>query len=203
MKRLYPGTPEYQQFVLSNDESGATRSCSSYRVNPGETLRKARELKNWSQADVATQLNLTLQALHLKPANLNVCLGTFTRGYIRAYAKLLGMDQSRLVIDFDQFTGTDSQGSSVHALGRIEEPARLSHSLLRFASVAVLAVLLVISFFWWQERAPKNLSDSLASAPLEHVEVESADGTTQISSARRTGRPGCRAGSGKCRGSAG
>ena len=154
----------------------------SSRSNPGETLRKARESKNLAQADVAQQLNLTLRALtQVEAGAFDKLPGhTFARGYIRAYAKFLELDQDRLVADFDAYTGTDSAGSSVHALGRIEEPTHLAQSLLRFVSVGLLLGLLAVSFFWWQEQSTRKDSDAAVSRALEHVEVESADGTTEI-----------------------
>ena len=154
----------------------------SSRSNPGETLRKARESKNLAQADVAQQLNLTLRALtQVEAGAFDKLPGhTFARGYIRAYAKFLELDQDRMVADFDAYTGTDSAGSSVHALGRIEEPTHLAQSLLRFVSVGLLLGLLAVSFFWWQEQSTRKDSDAAVSRALEHVEVESADGTTEI-----------------------
>ena len=154
----------------------------SSRSNPGETLRKARESKNLAQAEVAQQLNLTLRALtQVEAGAFDKLPGhTFARGYIRAYAKFLELDQDRLVADFDAYTGTDSAGSSVHALGRIEEPTHLAQSLLRFVSVGLLLGLLAVSFFWWQEQSTRKDSDAAVSRALEHVEVESADGTTEI-----------------------
>jgi cytoskeleton protein RodZ len=108
------------------------------RVNPGETLRQARESNGWSLAEVALKLNLTVSSLsNLEAGAFDKLPGhTFARGYIRAYAKLLGMDQAVLVQQFDQSTGTDSQGSSVHSLGRIEEPVRVSHTILRIVSLS-------------------------------------------------------------------
>ncbi len=154
----------------------------SSRSNPGETLRKARESKNMAQADAAEQLNLTLRALtQVEAGAFDKLPGhTFARGYIRAYAKLLELDQDRLVAEFDAFTGTDSAGSNVHALGRIEEPKHLAHSLLRLVSIALLLGLLAMSFFWWQEQSSDKNNDAIVNRALEHVEVESADGTTQI-----------------------
>lgn len=155
--------------------------ATATRVNPGETLRKARESKDWALADVAAQLNLTVQALRqIESGAFEQLPGhTFSRGYVRSYAKLLGMDSNRLVADFDQFTGTDSQGSSVASLGRIEEPSRVSHNLLRGFSVAVLLGLGAVGFFWWQNESPDSAA-RLAASSLEHVEVEAADGTTEI-----------------------
>jgi cytoskeleton protein RodZ len=150
--------------------------------NPGESLRQARELKGWSIAEVAAQLNLTQQRLtQLEAGAFDKLPGTtFARGYIRAYAKLLDMDQNRLVLEFDQFTGTDASGSSVHALGRIEEPVRYSQSILRLISFLLLLALIGGGFIWWQDQGRPVAS--LADLGLEHVEVEGADGTTQVHS---------------------
>ena len=151
------------------------------RVNPGDTLRQARESDGWSLAEVALKLNLTTTSLgNLEAGAFDKLPGhTFARGYIRAYAKLLGIDQAILVQEFDQFTGTDSQGSNVHGLGRIEEPVRVSHTILRIVSLLLLIAVIGGGFVWWQDQASQRTKD-LTSNAMEHVEVESADGTTQI-----------------------
>ena len=155
--------------------------AAAHRVNPGETLRKVRESRNLALNDVAVQLNLTTQALrNLEAGAFDQLPGhTFARGYIRAYAKLMGMDPSRLVSEFDQYTGTDASGSSVASLARIEEPARVSQSLVKIFSVVALVALGGVGFFWWQGETAR-LGAGSGNAPIEHVEVEAADGTTEI-----------------------
>lgn len=151
------------------------------RVNPGETLRQARESNGWSLAEVALKLNLTVNSLsNLEAGAFDKLPGhTFARGYIRAYAKLLGMDQTVLVQQFDHSTGTDSQGSNVHSLGRIEEPVRVSHTILRIVSLLLLFAVIGGGFIWWQDQTSQRTKDLTSLSP-EHVEVEGADGTTQI-----------------------
>ena len=151
------------------------------RVNPGETLRQARENNGWTLAEVALKLNLTASSLsNLETGAFDKLPGhTFARGYIRAYAKLLGMDQTSLVHEFDLYTGTDANGSNVHSLGRIEEPVRVSHTILRIVSLLLLIAVTVGGFIWWQDQTSMRAKDLVSLAP-EHVEVEGADGTTQI-----------------------
>jgi cytoskeleton protein RodZ len=84
-----------------------------------------------------------------------------------------------LVEAFDQYTGTHAKGSEVHSLGRIEEPVRLSHNILRGVSLLLLVAVVGGGFVWWQDQGSLRGKD-LAKIALEHVEVESADGTTQI-----------------------
>lgn len=150
--------------------------------HPGEALRAAREARNWLKSDVAMQLHLSTDALtYLETGQFDKLPGaTFARGYIRAYAKLLGLDQNQLVHDFDALTGsTGSALSNVHSLGRIEEPSRLSQTMLR-AGVAVVALAMIgAGVLWWQERYAASPQE-LTARSIEHVEVESADGSTQI-----------------------
>ena len=149
--------------------------------NPGELLRQARENRDWSQAEVARKLNLTVSSLnHVETGAFDKLPGhTFARGYIRAYAKLMDLDQAALVDAFDRYTGTHAKGSDVHSLGRIEEPVRLSHNILRGVSLLLLVAVIGGGFVWWQDQGSLRGKD-LAKIALEHVEVESADGTTQI-----------------------
>ncbi len=149
------------------------------RVNPGESLRKVRESRNLELKDVAVQLNLTVQALrNLEAGEFERLPGTtFARGYIRAYAKLLSLDPAPLVVEFDQCTGSDAAGSSVASLERIEEPVRVSQKLVKVFSVATLAAMVAVGFFWWQS---EHGEEPVLQAPIEHVEVEAADGTTEI-----------------------
>ena len=151
------------------------------RVNPGETLRLARENNGWTLAEVALKLNLTASSLsNLETGAFDKLPGhTFARGYIRAYAKLLGMDQTSLVHEFDLYTGTDANGSNVHSLGRIEEPVRVSHTILRIVSLLLLIAVIGGGFIWWQDQTSMRAKDLIGLNP-EHVEVEGADGTTRI-----------------------
>ncbi len=149
--------------------------------NPGETLRIAREDKGWPLSAVAQQLNLTERSLaRIEAGDFSQLPGhTFARGYVRAYAKLLGLDQNRLVQEFDLHTGTNASGSNVNSLGRIEEPGRLSRSFMRFFGFALLLLLAAVAWYWWQERMAREATTPPVSA-LERIEVEGADGTTEV-----------------------
>jgi len=150
-------------------------------TNPGDTLRAARESKNWSLSSVAKQLNLSERSLmQIEAGDFSQLPGhTFARGYVRAYAKLLGLDQNRLVQQFDQHTGTDATGSSVNSLGHIDQPVRLSRSMVRFFTFILTLVIGAGAFFWWQDRMARTEPGPSVTA-LERIEVEAADGTTEI-----------------------
>ena len=141
--------------------------ATASRQNPGETLRQAREQKGLSLSQVAGQLNLTENSLRqLENGAFDKLPGhTFSRGYIRAYAKLMGLDQAELVNSFDHFTGTNASGSTVQSLGRVAEPVRLSRNVLRIVSLLLLALLIGFAmqqFSHWVDLLMPSLPDWLS-----------------------------------------
>lgn len=158
--------------------------------NPGELLRATREQHGLSLAGVSLQLNLPERTLaQIEAGDFSHLPGhTFARGYVRAYAKLLDLDQTQVVELFDRYTGTDAKGSQVQSLGHIEEPTRLSSIGLRLVSLVLLFLLATLGFFLWQENN-LTLQVSQITNSLRHVEVEAADGSVQVHSLEDTPEP--------------
>jgi len=164
--------------------------AASTAANPGETLRAAREEKGLPLSSVAQQLNLSERSLaQIEAGDFSRLPGlTFARGYVRAYAKLLGLDQSRLVNEFDHHTGTGAAASSINSLGHIDEPARLSRGVMRFFVFALILIVAAAALFWWQDQSTRGQSVP-AVTTLDQIEVEAADGTTEIHLLERDEEP--------------
>jgi hypothetical protein len=79
----------------SNDERRASRSSSSASPEPGDFCAWPAKTGLVSSRG-GRKLNLTVSSLnHLETGAFDKLPGhTFARGYIRAYAKLMGMDQA-------------------------------------------------------------------------------------------------------------
>lgn len=159
----------------SNSESAMTTPG-----NPGERLRQSREARHWSRAEVALQLHLSEDAVrHIEDGLFDKLPGaTFARGYIRSYAKLLGLDANELAHEFDRFTGAQATASTPLQLSKIQEPARLSHNVLRGGLFVLSLVAVGIGVLWWQERYGE--APARTTAPIERVEVDTADGSTEV-----------------------
>lgn len=160
-------------------ETGA--SVAAKEQLPGAALRQAREAQGLSVAEVAEKLNLTLSAVQsLETGCYDTLPGvTFTRGYIRSYAKLLGLDENSLV---QQYTETTNH-VPVKPLPSLEPQARRSGGrflMLGFAVVVLLAT--GAAYYWWQEEQASKLQSSDTSGAFTQVEVERADGTLHIQS---------------------
>ena len=149
---------------------------------PGEVLRQARERSGLGLSAAAAQLNLTTSALrYLEAGEFDRLPGhTFARGYIRAYARLVGLDADPLVSRFDQLTGSSASGSEVRNLARIAEPQHLSRLVLRLVSGGLLLLLVWFGYSWWRE-TPEQFGE-ITTFGLRHIEVDGADGKTEVHS---------------------
>lgn len=167
-----------------------SEAVASTAANPGETLRAAREEKGLALSSIAQQLNLTERSLaQIEAGDFSRLPGlTFARGYVRAYGKLLGLDQNRLVNEFDNYTGSGAAASNIHSLGHIDEPGRLSRGVMRFFVFALILILAAGALFWWQDQSTRSQS-APAVTTLDQIEVEAADGTTEIHLLERDEEP--------------
>ena len=76
-------------------------------LSPGEQLRKARQGYRWSVEDVAANLNLTANVVRALESGNHEELpeAIFVRGYLRAYARLMEIDESVVLTDADGAEG--------------------------------------------------------------------------------------------------
>ncbi|HLT03984.1 MAG TPA: RodZ domain-containing protein [Pseudomonas sp.] len=148
--------------------------------NPGERLRQAREARHWSRAEVALQLHLSDDAVrYIEDGLFDKLPGdTFSRGYIRSYAKLLDLDGNQMAQEFDRFIGAQPAAAPLQPLKGVREPTRVSPSVLRGGLFVLSLVAIGIGVLWWQERY--GAEPARTSAPIERVEVDTADGSTEV-----------------------
>ncbi|GAA4497711.1 RodZ domain-containing protein [Pseudaeromonas paramecii] len=138
------------------------------RPSPGLMLRSAREQRQLSQAEVAARLNLRvslIRDLELDRFDQKTA-STFTRGYIKSYAKLLGIPDEPIVAAYEAMAErTPEYGHQMHSFSR-RTSREASENRLRYASWLAFIVLAVGMFAWWWHQpaeTPKtsNLDDTM------------------------------------------
>jgi cytoskeleton protein RodZ len=141
--------------------------------SPGALLRKARQGYEWSIDDVAANLNLSIDVVsalerddyrHLPGA-------TFVRGYLRSYARLLGIDENEVLV-----STSDSSQRRVH-LGSVV-PVMDGSAFKR----KKLLVILVITAWWLSGLRPFGLGD-------RSVEETAAEGDAPATSSQQITLP--------------
>ncbi|RUR39470.1 RodZ domain-containing protein [Vreelandella populi] len=144
-------------------------SATSSRINasPGELLLRQRE-------QLGVPLGEAARALNLRPAVVEgleqdrydeIPVAAYRRGYLRAYARYLGLDD-RLVLDSyqERFGAADAE-RKVAPVSVNRPPSKLGVWLFRLMTVLVIAGLIGVTVMWWQSRGgsePPSFDESPA-----------------------------------------
>lgn len=122
-------------------------------ISPGQLLRHAREQQGWSTQEVARRLNLrtaVVDELERDSPDPRTAV-TFTRGYLRAYAKLVGLDEALILTSFDQLLGQRAKPELQSFSQRMAQEAS-DHRVTIFTWL-LAGSLFALSLWWWlQER---------------------------------------------------
>lgn len=145
---------------------------------PGELLKNARVAKGLTQEEVAKKLNFlpiyipALENEQFEPLHSV----TFIKGYLRAYARFLGIDAEQVLYCFAQHH-PELVKQETHAPVEVMRPEKQPGGLLfKLVTFLVIVALLAIIIMWWQSRT----AESLPSVSNQEVKVDTLDGNTII-----------------------
>lgn len=122
-------------------------------AGPGERLRAARLSQGLEVAKVAAQLHLSEEMVHaLERDEYDALPGrVFVRGYLRNYARLVGLAPDSLLKQFDE-RFPDSE--AVRTLSRVGTSVRpevhSSHGGMRFVTLLIVLTLIGLFVAWWK-----------------------------------------------------
>jgi cytoskeleton protein RodZ len=145
----------------------------------GEELAHARAALGFSIADVAQQLKFSARQIEaLEQGRFEqLPTGTFARGMVRAYARLLKLDPEPLVQRIAGRVATADNATVAASVRRpipIIDPARRTNLIYAALSLAILAVIGGVVFEWQRERsgaARLTFVPAAAQAPVPVVEA--------------------------------
>ena len=88
-----------------SERAGYRRYQSAVVSHPGQLLREAREAAGIDQRELAEELYLTLHYVQAIEAGEFSRLpgSTFVRGYLRSYAKRMGIPEHRVMELYDEY----------------------------------------------------------------------------------------------------
>ncbi len=147
----------------------------------GETLKTTREAREWPQSHVAAQLNLPVGYINALESSSVVGLPSivFARGYVRAYARLLKLDDNAIVSEFDRsFPGNvGTQAGQLKSVSRIRQQANVNDPLMKLVTWMFVLGIIVLTFWWWQTQSGSSMSDP---AVVEPAPIPSSDTDTPV-----------------------
>ncbi|ANG64075.1 hypothetical protein A8C75_17435 [Marinobacterium aestuarii] len=146
------------------------------------SLVQMREGQGLSLEQVATSLRLpAAQVRALEEGDYSKLPSVvFARGYLRSYARLLGVNGDDLVLEFDRNYGGAQTSASIRSISRIQ-PSGASGPGVSLSMLLLVVVIVATTFWWWKTQYGHEVA--LTSSPQSTVAVDTADGETLVLSA--------------------
>ena len=156
--------------VDKNDVKASAEQQKEPVKGPGQILKDARERKNLSQREVADSLRLRLQIIELleKDEYDSFSTPTFIKGYLRSYAKLLGVNEQEMFAAYRKLGIKEPDTSTMQSFSR-----RVKHeendNRLMLITYAVIIVVIGLVIWWWQDSdlSFNDISDDVQEAVTE------------------------------------
>ncbi|SHE41100.1 cytoskeleton protein RodZ [Modicisalibacter ilicicola DSM 19980] len=147
-----------------------------HQASPGELLRRERENQGLGLEEVAVQLNLRPAVVAGLEADRydEVPIAAYRRGYLRAYARLMGIDEREVVDAYNSQHGHGDLERKVTPVHAANPPSRVGSWIFKLVTLLVILGLIALTLLWWQSRDGNDVLAGLGNG--ETVEMEAADG---------------------------
>ncbi|EKD77096.1 MAG: integral membrane protein [uncultured bacterium] len=140
---------------------------SGFPMTPGRLLIAARETRALSPVDIAKHTRLSVQAVHDLEHDCYDSFGAaiFVRGYLRSYARLVGISESQIVEaleasgllpDIRQITSPIAEGTLVMNVTRQRQSGRG----WVFFSVSAVVLVFVLAV-WYMQKSPTEKTEAM------------------------------------------
>lgn len=139
---------------------------NSTQEKPGMQLALVREKKGYSQEYVAGKLHLRVRIIELLEADdyEQMPEPVFIKGYLRAYAKLLGVSPEPLLEIFNNNYATERKFEK--ALWQSRRESHTGERLVRILTGLIAVAAIVVAGLWWQKNKDNQQIFSAKSTPL-------------------------------------
>lgn len=144
--------------------------------SPGALLKAERKRQGLSLEQIAAAINLRPAVIGgLEEDDYSeVPVSAYRRGYLRAYARFLGIDDGPVIQAYNARHGSQEAERPVTPVQVTKPPSRLGAWLFKLVTLLVIAGLVGLTLLWWQSRGGNELSGLEDDTP---VAVDSLDGT--------------------------
>lgn len=136
-------------------------------TNIGSLLKEGREAKGWSISDVVKQLNLAEEILKaLENDDFDALPGpVFIQGYLRSYAKILGIDAQPLIETYQ--AGLPKQEHETLAQPAVKQEVHSGHGAVKIVSWAIgLGLIVMLGLWWGTPSEPELVTDKAIIEPV-------------------------------------
>ncbi len=144
--------------------------------NPGIQLVRAREKKGYSQEYVAGKLHLRVRVIELLETDnyQQMPEPVFIKGYLRAYAKLLGITADPLLETFNKLYSSEKKFEK--ALWQSKRESNIGERAIRWLTGLIALAVIITAGMWWQ----KTKGHQVVATKTAQTEVTSPKTESEI-----------------------
>ncbi|QXC56929.1 cytoskeleton protein RodZ [Vibrio mimicus] len=152
------------------------------KVAPGTLLKQKREDLGLTQRQIADRLRLRLSIIQSIEENRfeDGQVATFTRGYLRSYAKAVGIRESEILCAFDDsYCQPETAQPDMKSFSK-KTKRQLHDTRIMLITWVVFAVIVGMStLWWWQNNQKSNLipPQAVAEEGAPAIDMQPADET--------------------------
>ncbi|MEE9358053.1 RodZ domain-containing protein [Candidatus Vondammii sp. HM_W22] len=159
---------------------------------PGARLKTIREAQELQLQRVAVLLHLSEQKLIALEADdyTELSGSVFVQGYIRNYARLLGVPFTPLLDAYQAFNAGKERPANLH-VAQVRHEVRSSHLLMRLMTWLIVIGLIALVVVWWRGylQWPLQTGDA-TKPPVENAQLNTGDDTSvSLETAETDGLP--------------
>lgn len=145
-------------------------------VEPGTLLKEKREALGLTQQQVADRLRLRLSIIQNLESNKfeSDLVATFIRGYLRSYAKAVGLKESEVLEAYAQSTGTYQQEQTMQSFSKKTKRAKHDSHLMTITWVILIVLIGMSSLWWWQNHRDVGFSSEESAEVSAVLDNDSA-----------------------------
>ncbi|WP_017047931.1 cytoskeleton protein RodZ [Vibrio anguillarum] len=147
-------------------------------VQPGILLKAKREALGLTQKQVADRLRLRLSIIQSLEENnfASDQVATFTRGYLRSYAKAVGIKESVILASFDDCYPTVVAEQPMQSFSKKTKREKHDSRIMTLTWGIFAIIIGISSLWWWQNQEQENVvvesSPSITSTSVERLRDE-------------------------------
>lgn len=148
----------------------ATESNPSEQV--GTLLKRQREAMGYTQKQVAERLRLRVNVIEQIDNNQleSGQVATFTRGYLRSYARLVGLDEKMVLDALDNAGDAQHQEQEMQSFSRKTNTEKHNSRIMLITWAVFIIITGISSLWWWQNQQENSLAQSVnQAAQIEDV----------------------------------
>ena len=156
--------------TAENSKQNKELSEDMEMVGPGQILSEARKKASMTIGDVAKILKFKEHLIENIEKDIfdQKLPATYNRGYLKSYAKLVGVDINDVLSAYDMLGVAEIQRSEMLSFSNLTEK-QAEHSRLMWLSYLIAAILIGLMILWWQQEPKQIIDESITDKQSDLV----------------------------------